>query len=75
MGEWGRSTKEIGLVEFQQWIGNKIEPDDLVDKVVLSESKRAVEKRKYRAKLKEKKDYENLLKSMREQARNNKKNF
>ena len=64
MGEWGRNIKEIRLVEFQQWIGNKITPDDLVDKIEYSQNKRAVEKRKYRAWLKQKQDYENLLKEM-----------
>ena len=69
MGEWGGSIKEIRLIDFQQRIGAKITPDDLVDKIALSQKKRAVEKRKYRAKLKEKQDYENLLKELREQAK------
>lgn len=75
MGEWGTSTKEYRLIDFQQRIGKKITPDDLIDKVALSQEKWAVDKRKYRAKLKEKKDYEDLLKQMREEAKNNKKIF
>jgi hypothetical protein len=71
MGEWGTSTKEYRLVDFQQRLGEKITPDDLVDQVEYSQSKWAVDKRKYREWLKEKKDYENLLREMREQAKKN----
>lgn len=66
MGEWGRSTKEISLVEFQQWVWKKIPPED---EEWLSQTVEARKKRNYRAKLKTKKDYENLLKSLKEQAK------
>ena len=69
MGEWGTDIKKFGLLEFQQRLGEKITPDDLVEKVELSQSKRAVDKRKYRKKLKEKKDYENYLREMRDKMR------
>ena len=75
MGEWGRSIKEIGLIEFQQRIGAKITPDDLVDKIELSQNPRSISQRKWRHKMKEKKDYEDLLKSLREQARQKWKTF
>ena len=71
-GERGTSTKEHRLVEFQQRRGERITPDDLVDQIELSNNKRAVEKRKYRAKLKEKRDYENYLKEIRENIRKGK---
>ena len=71
MGEWGTSVKEYWLYEFQQRLGEKITPDDLVDQVELSQNKRAVEKRKYRARLKEKKDYENYIKEMKNRAKKN----
>lgn len=69
MGEWGTSVKEFGLLEFQQRVGAKITPDDLVDQIEYSQNKRAVEKRKYREWLKQKQDYENLLKEMKEKAK------
>lgn len=68
-GQWGRSIKEIELLEFQQRIGAKIPPED---EEWLSQTKEAIKKRKYRAKLKEKKDYENLLEQLKERAKNNK---
>ena len=71
MGEWGTSVKEYWLCEFQQWLTAKITPDDLVDQVELSQNKRAIEKRKYRARLKEKKDYENYIKEMKKRAKKN----
>lgn len=71
--EWGTSTKEFRLVDFQQWIGKQITPDDLVDNVLKSQWKWAVAKRKYRAKLKEKADYEAVLNQMREDAKKNSK--
>ena len=70
--EWGTSVKEFKLIEFQQRLGEKITPDDLVEQVEYSQWKRAMEKRKYRAKLKEKKDYENYLREMREKKRRGK---
>lgn len=69
MGEWGRNIKEISLMEFQQWVGKKVVPDEFVDQIEYSQSKRAISKRKYRNKLKEKKDYENFLREMREEAK------
>ena len=67
--EWWASVKEFGLYEFQQRLGEKITPDDLVEQVELSQNKRAVDKRKYRKKLKEKKDYEDYLREIREKMR------
>lgn len=66
MGEWGRSVKEISLIEFQQWICAEIPPED---EEGLSQTKEAIKKRRYRAKLKEKKDYENFLREMRAKAK------
>ena len=66
LGEWTRSIKEIGLIEFQQRIGRKIPPED---EEGLSQTKEAIKKRHYRARLKEKKDYENLLRELRENAK------
>ena len=65
MGEWGRSIKEISLIEFQQRIGARIPPED---EEWLSQTKEAIKKRRYRAK--KKKDYEELLRQMRKGARN-----
>ena len=62
--EWGRSIKEISLLEFQQWIGNRIPPED---EEGLSQTKEAIKKRKYRAKKKQ--EYENLLREMRAKAK------
>lgn len=70
MGEWGTSTKEYRLVEFQQRIGKKITPDDLVDTKILSNNPKSVRQRKWREWVKKKKDYEDLLKRLRENAIN-----
>lgn len=70
MGEWGTSTKEYRLVEFQQRIGRKITPDDLVDTKILSNNPKSVRQRKWREWVKKKKDYEDLLKRLRENAIN-----
>lgn len=69
MGEWGRSIKEIRLIEFQQRIGAKITPDDLVDTKLLSQNPKSIRQRKWREGLKQKEDYENLLREMRENAK------
>ena len=69
MGEWGTSTKEYRLVDFQQRIGAKITPDDLVDTKILSQNPKSVRQRRRREGLKEKKDYENLLKELKENAK------
>lgn len=66
MGEWEPNTRELKLIEFQQRIGGKIPPED---EEGLSQTKEAIKKRNYRARLKEKKDYENLLKELKEKAR------
>lgn len=71
MGEWGTSIKEFGLLEFQQRVGGKITPDDLVDQIAYSENPKSMRQRKWRQWLKEKKDYEDLLKQMRENAKKN----
>lgn len=63
MGQWERDVKEVKLVAFQQRIGKKIPAED---EEWLSMSKRAVEKRRYRAKKKmEYEDYIKKLRSMR----------
>jgi len=72
MGEWGRSIKEIGLFEFQQRLGKKIVPDDQVDQIELSQNHFSVNQRNWRHRVKEKKDYENLLKDLKEQAKKKK---
>ena len=69
MGEWGTSTKEYRLVDFQQRLGEKITPDDLVDQIAYSENPKSMRQQRWREGLKEKKDYENLLKEMRENAK------
>lgn len=68
MGEWGRSIKEISLVEFQQWIGSKITPDELVDQIAYSQNPKSIRQQRRR---KKKRDYENLLKELRENAKKN----
>lgn len=70
MGEWGTNTKEFRLVEFQQWIGGKITPDELVDTKLLSQKPKSIRQRKWREGLKQKKDYEDLLRKLREDAKN-----
>ena len=69
MGERGASTKEYKLVEFQQRLGERITPDDLVDQIAYSENPKSMRQQRWREGLKEKKDYENLLKEMRENAK------
>lgn len=53
-------------MEFQQRIGAKIPPEE---EEGLSQNKEAIKKRKYRARLKEKKDYENLLEEMKKRVK------
>lgn len=72
MGEWGTSTKEYRLVDFQQWIGRQITPDDLIGTITLSNNPKSVRQRKWREKKKKKKDYEDRLNQMREEARRKK---
>ena len=69
--EWGTSVKEFGLLEFQQRIGGKITPDDLVDTKLLSQNPKSIRQRKRREWVKQKKDYENILKELRENAKKN----
>lgn len=72
MGQWERDVKEAKLIDFQQRIWKKIPAED---EEWLSMNKRAVEKRRYRAKKKmEYEDYITKIKRMRD-ARKNKKNF
>lgn len=76
MGEWGRSIKEISLLEFQQWIGAGIVPDDLVDQIEYSQVWKSIRQQRWRKKLKWKQDYERLLKELRDDAKEkSKKNF
>lgn len=72
MGKRGGDIREIKLIEFQQRIGRKITPDDLVDTKLLSENPKSVRQRKRRQKLKSKQDYENALIMMRENAKQTK---
>lgn len=67
MGEWGASTKEYKLVEFQQRVWAKVPPED---EEGLSMKPKSVRQRKWRAKLKEKRDYEDYIKQIKEQAKN-----
>lgn len=66
MGEWGPNTREIKLIEFQQWVGSKIPPED---EEWLSQTVEARKKRNYRAKLKTKRDYDELLRGLKENAK------
>ena len=65
MGEWGTSVKEYWLMGFQQRIGKKIPKED---EEGLSMEKWAVEKRRYREKLRQKSydEYISDLKKMRD---------
>lgn len=89
MGQWERNVKEAKLLDFSKWIGTKVPPEEKLvefqqriwkkipaeDEEWLSMSKRAVEKRRYRAKKKmEYEDYITKLRRMRD-VRKNKKNF
>lgn len=65
--EWGRSIKEISLLEFQQWIGAKIPPEE---EEWLSQKPESIRQRKWRQWVKQKKDYEELLRQMRAEAKN-----
>ena len=66
LGECWASVREFGLLEFQQRVWEKIPPED---EEGLSQNKEAIKKRNYRARLKQKKDYENLLKELKENAK------
>ena len=72
MGEWGRSIKEISLIEFQQWIGKRIptEEDEQYDKP-FSTNKNTLRRRRWKEQ-KSKQDYENLLREMRAGAKGKK---
>ena len=76
MGEWGRSIKEIRLVEFQQRIGAKI-PTEIEEELFRKTGEvndNTLKKRKKIAKRKlSKVDYEEYLRNMREMHRQ--KNF
>lgn len=72
MGEWGGSTKEYRLVEFQQRIGTMIpnEEDEEYDKP-FSENKNTLRwRRRKEGKQKSKQDYEDILTKLREEAKN-----
>ena len=68
MGEWELNTREVSLVEFQQWIWAKIPPED---EEWFSQNPKSIRQRRRRNKLKTKKDYENLLKTLKEEAKKN----
>lgn len=70
MGEWGRSIKEIRLIEFQQRVGKKIIPEDEEMPDWPSNTFRARKKRRLRENQKlRKEDYEEYLRQMREKER------
>lgn len=69
MGERGASVKEYRLVEFQQRLGEKITPDDLVDQTIYSQNPKSMRQQRRRKNLKDKQDYEDLLREMRENAK------
>lgn len=79
MGEWGRSIKEIRLIEFQQWVGNKIptEEDEEMYREPFSTNVNTINSRnKKLKKLMSKEDYEEHLRQMRELVKkNNEKKF
>lgn len=70
--EWGAGTKEYRLIEFQQWIGEKIPPETEEIPDWPSNTYRARKKRRLRANQKLKKeDYEEYLRQLRERVRKN----
>lgn len=71
MGERGTSVKEYRLLDFQQRVGSKITPDDLVDQIAYSQNPKSMRQQRRRQKVKEKRDYENLLREMKERAKSN----
>ena len=74
MGEWGLNTREVSLVEFQQWIGKKIprEEDEDYNKPFSTNENTLDSRRKRARKKKEKQDYENLLREMKYNAKKKK---
>lgn len=74
MGEWGTSTKEYRLIDFQQRVGAKIPLEDVEERYSkpFSTNKNTLKSRKKRERLKEKKDYEELLRELREEAKKKK---
>ena len=67
MGEWGRSVKEIRLIEFQQWIGKKIPTEEAEQyNKPFSTNQNTLKSRKRR---KNKKEYEEILRQLREWAK------
>ena len=68
MGEWGRSVKEISLLEFQQWVGKRIprEEDEDYNKPFSTNENTLDSRRKRKRK---KQEYENLLREMRAKAK------
>lgn len=73
MGEWGTSTKEYRLVDFQQRVGGKIptEENDEYNEPFSTNENTLKSRKKRERKKKEKQDYENLLREMREKAKKN----
>ena len=72
MGEWGRSIKEIKLLEFQQWVGRKIPDEEFEDmyRKPFSTNKNTIHSRnKKLKKMMSKEDYEEHLRKMREYAK------
>ena len=69
--EWGTSIKEYRLIEFQQRLGERIPDEDIEEKYSkpFSTNENTLKSRRKREKLKEKIDYENLLKELRENAK------
>ena len=72
MGQWERDIKETKLIEFQQWIWAKIPTEEEEEwRKPFSTNVNTLKSRRRRTnkKLREKKDYENYLKYMRERIR------
>ena len=68
-GEWGRNVKEIRLIEFQQWIWNKIprEDDEEMFRKPFSTNINTIRDRnKKLKKMMSKEDYQEHLRRMRE---------
>ena len=75
MGEWGRSIKEIRLIEFQQRIGTKIprEDDEEMFRKPFSTNINTIRDRnKKLKKMMSKEDYQERLRRMREEMKQKK---
>lgn len=74
MGEWGPNTREIKLIEFQQWVGKKIprEEDEDYNKP-FSTNQSTIRWRRWKEKKQmSKQDYKDLLNDLKENAKKKK---